>query len=103
MLRTVRFRNRLLVLMGLLALNLLILTGAGFAQDRDDSNPRDARNTIERTNSVMADAQDAVRRHQVYTGDLASAYSHEDYARELYRKNQFHNAIEHSLYARRLA
>jgi hypothetical protein len=85
------------------ALNILIFMGTGFSQGREPSNDREARNVLERTNAVLVDAQGAVRRHKVYTGDLAAAYSHEDYARQLYRQNQFHSAIEHSLYARRLA
>jgi len=102
MLRTLRFRKRILMV-GLAALNFLFLMGTSFGQGRDNSSDREARNVMERTNSVLVEAQNAVKRHRVYTGDLAAAYSQEDYARDLFRKNQYHNSIEHSLYARRLA
>lgn len=62
-----------------------------------------ARNAISRTNEVLRYAQDSVRMKRHYTGDLASAYSNQRYAHELYNRGEYHYAIEHTLYARRLA
>lgn len=48
------------------------------------------------------DARDSVQGRRVYTGNLALAYSNQRYAVDLYNSGQYHNAIEYSLYARRL-
>jgi hypothetical protein len=86
-----------------LSLFLVSLSGCiGFAYARPNPENRQARITINRTNAVLRDAQDSVRGRGVYTGDLALAYSNQRYAIDLYNNGQYHNAIEYSLYARRL-
>jgi hypothetical protein len=62
-----------------------------------------ARNAINRTNQVLQDAQNSVLERRHFTGNLAFAYSNQQYARELYGRSEYHSAIEYSLYARRLA
>jgi hypothetical protein len=62
-----------------------------------------ARDSINRTNQVLQDAQNSVRSRRHYTGNLASAYSNQQYARELYDRSAYHSAIEYTLYARQLA
>jgi len=90
-------------LLGFFATTLLMMSCAGLTVIRTDPEAAQASEVINRSNHILVVAQQAVHNRRVYTGDLAIAYAHEDYARDLFQKNQFHNAIEHSLYARRLA
>lgn len=62
-----------------------------------------ARQVLKRTAVVIFQAQKAVARHKVYTGDLSKAIQNQKYAKTLYGSGEFRRSIHHSLYARRLA
>jgi hypothetical protein len=82
----------------------LFMACTGFVYVRQSQDEGQlARNAINRTNQVLLDAQNSVRARRHYTGNLAFAYSNQQYARELYGRSEYHSAIEYTLYARRLA
>jgi hypothetical protein len=79
-----------------------LMSCVGFVYVRPNPEDQQARITINRTNDILQDAQNSVRGRRVYTGNLAYAYYNQRYAVDLYNNGQYHNAIEYSLYARRL-
>lgn len=64
---------------------------------------REARKVLKRTTSVMVAAQKTVKRHKVYTGDLARAYQHQKFAKTLFANGEYERSVRQSLRARQLA
>lgn len=62
-----------------------------------------ARRVIRRTNRAIVLAQDAVKKGNVQTGNLAKSVHHQRFARRMYRRGFYHRAINHSRRARTLA
>jgi hypothetical protein len=69
----------------------------------DKEQRRDAAIVLKRTANVLMTAQKSVKRHRVYTGDLAKAYRHQQFAKELFETGDFDRSIRQSLRARQLA
>jgi hypothetical protein len=63
----------------------------------------DARAIIHRTVGVIVEAQNAVARGRVYTGDLSASIAHQHLAVRLFRQGQNEGAIHQSMRARNLA
>jgi len=66
-------------------------------------NKARAKEFINRTNSILKYAKEAVQKNKVYTGDLNKAIHHQKYARKLFKEGKFKTASFHSQRARSLA
>jgi hypothetical protein len=62
-----------------------------------------AKNFILRTNKVMANAQTALQKEKVYSGDYALALRHAVQAKKMYVRKNYMRALQHSSRARLLA
>lgn len=62
-----------------------------------------SRQVLKRTEIVLAIGRQAVKKNQVYTGDLAKAQNHQNYAAWQFRQQNFARCIYHSRRARKLA
>lgn len=62
----------------------------------------DARYIIHRTSEVIMEAQNAARRNH-YANGLSKAVAHQDWARNLYMRGNYRDAIYHSMRARNIA
>jgi len=58
---------------------------------------------IKRTNHVINNAHKAVKKYKVYTGSLAKAFHHQQYAKMLLKQHKSHRAMQHSRLARKYA
>lgn len=85
----------------ILCMLLLLLAGQGIAQG---SGLRDrADRSIRQTTIVLAIGRQAVKKNKVYTGSLAKAHNHREYAVWLFRQANYVRAIHHARRARVLA
>ncbi len=100
-----------LVLLVLVAAAIALTNCAGFYSARIsrtttstvDSDRELAREVILRTDQVLDHAKEVVINNRVFTGKLADAYSNQEFAYDLFRQADYQSAMQHSLYARRLA
>ena len=58
---------------------------------------------IKRTNHVIVNANNAVKKYKNHTGDLSRAVHHQQYAKRLLKKRKTHRALQHSKLARNYA
>lgn len=73
------------------------------AQKRPNVSMAKAQQTLKRTHFVLLKAHQAVKKNQVYTGDLAKAVAHQKRAKKYYAMKNPHRAILHSREARKYA
>jgi hypothetical protein len=82
---------------------LLFGSAAMFADGIAKAEKREAIKVLNRTANVLMTAQKTVKRHKVYTGDLAKAYDHQRFAKELFAAKDFDRCVRQSIRARQLA
>lgn len=88
-------RIGLLILIWLLPGWAVMAQGGGLRERADRS--------IRQTSIVLAIGRQTVKKNKVYTGDLAKAHNHQEYAMWLYRQSDFVRSIYHTRRARKLA
>jgi hypothetical protein len=69
----------------------------------EKAEKKEAIKVLKKTATVLTAAQKSVKRHKVYTGDLAKAFQHQQIAKELFTSGDYDRSIRQSLRARQLA
>jgi hypothetical protein len=90
-----KFAFYMLGTLWLLLAGQVIAQGGGLRERADRS--------IRQTSIVLAIGRQAVKKNKVYTGSLAKAHNHREYAIWLFRQGNYVRAIHHSRRSRNLA